>query len=495
MKSEAATRVQRFFAGLQPTWAVVLTSFGLDESVLAELLELDPHVGGRRTHVFFDVVRHLNPGFVRHSASHVFLRPVHLETASGPFRCPVFHSKVWLAIDERKRVRRLAVLSANLTRWHLDDRGAAWDTFWMAAGIDLPLPASPLFGYLGTTKKIERVPLKSSETWRVDARNGLGFTTHQEAAGKLILQALNGSVATHAAAPFMNKTVISALGGEHCEARSGISGTGQTLHAKIVIAPKLTIAGSVNLTAQATRLPPPKRNTGAPVNHETVLLLAKSNSTLIQQIRKFPKADLLDGSSPPGDSDGDGTDWSVAKALAVAAPDRISFFARSESDFGLEFESPRGRQTKVRVVPNDKTKPSISLSVDGKFAYPSKRVKSAFLTALLDPPAFVTGTGADGRWRAEVDLGPLWAVVKRRKSLTDQDSSSSGTGRSGGAKGPMNDEKLTDIRSLRDQVIALGVDNETVLGVLRKHHPDYGIFSDIPEWMLDLRARTKGSSS
>lgn len=502
MNKTATKAVSRFFTGLENEWCLIFTTFGLDEAVFSQLLEFDPGAAKRHLFVFFDGSRHRNPGFALRKYRDVKLRPVFLEVPKlqKQYDCPVFHSKVWIALDRSKRIRRIAVLSANLTRMHFDENTSVWDTFWMASGLSLPLPKSAVFAHLSKNKPIERVRLKGAETWLIDGRTGrdVSFCVSPLSAGDIIREKLQNVSPTNLAAPFVTKSVVNVLAPiKLVDVRTGHSSKGEAIHAKLICSKTLTVAGSPNLTCQAMRFSDnPSRLNAQPINHEAILLLNGRNpaTKLLARFVK-PTFKTQDGGESPGDNEGDIQDWKLAIDSASNAPDEVQFRAESDTHFGLELSTVPAKTKWIRVRSGDISEPSVRIDVKGRFVTPSPSERSQFIKLLLNPPCFVEGF-RPGKltyfWQKEVNLTDLWDVVIENGNRKKE---AGGTTRKGTKKKKLNsepnDQRPVDLRELRDQMLTPSATDDLLYRILLRFHPDYQKFKELPEWVLDLRRDVK----
>lgn len=107
--------VAAFLESAAASDALAFTTFSLDEQVLVELLrQRVPR--NRRIVVFHDVMKHHAPGFLRQHYPNSLVVSVQLVQHRAPVRsCPVFHSKIWLAVG-RRPLRCRALAAPSLTR-------------------------------------------------------------------------------------------------------------------------------------------------------------------------------------------------------------------------------------------------------------------------------------------------------------------------------------------------------------------------------------------
>ncbi len=64
MASSLKNQIAAFFSGMKSDSALLFTTFGLDEVVLAQLLMEHKVQRDKRVIVFHDVMKHRNPGFL-----------------------------------------------------------------------------------------------------------------------------------------------------------------------------------------------------------------------------------------------------------------------------------------------------------------------------------------------------------------------------------------------------------------------------------------------
>jgi len=287
--------VRQFLADLPDKGMLFMTSFGLDEIVLKKLLD-DAYVPkDYQIYVFYDIIKHLNPGFLCHYYPNSKLIGIRLNSSKRKkFRCPVFHSKVWMVLSCKWRICRLALHSINLTRYHLSSPEQTIESFWFRKNLDLPLPRVTVFQLIRKSfhKKIKRISIPP-ETWVIEEfkNNRVSIKCSPKSVGDII----RGEIASNenekwimAAAPFVNIKALAALNLNHEKVpiRYGsIQRKGRTLalHAKVLIRDEKVITGSANFTQQALMV------SQKPINHETILVINRCGKPIIKVLEKFPK--------------------------------------------------------------------------------------------------------------------------------------------------------------------------------------------------------------
>lgn len=329
--STLAGQIDGFFAAANTRDLLVLTTFGLDEAVALRLLERTNYRGAAV--ILYDAARRRNPGLLRLKFPRVHLAGVILPEVGET--CPVFHSKLWMSLDSKSlAIRRLAVHSFNLTRFHLEEGDRRSFESWMSwQGLSLEMPQG-LRGLVSRSLRAEDCILSGvrAKTILIDSRQGrLAISEAAKPAGALMPLP---SAKIRAAAPFVSRTAVGSLAdqrgvvvwrGERMESGKRIS-----LHAKIVDVGTALVLGSANLTSQALL-----GRKGRPINHETVVLMDPLSRTRIESLLKgFDKLsleELDDSGEVPGDldaADEDIKDFLEARRLSLAAPRKAELILR-----------------------------------------------------------------------------------------------------------------------------------------------------------------------
>ena len=189
-------------------------------------------------------MKHHAPGFLRQHYADSLIVSVQVVNTRGPVgSCPVFHSKLWLAVDRRPLCCRvLAVPSLNLTRFHLDKAFRTFDTFPLWTDVAIPLDELDwmsrrlLFDLRGNTRR--KVPCA---TVLVDARRGkpTQLCSRHNAAVRIMKRVLSGERLRGFAAPFVSERAIRDLVPDTSAARAPLVWTGSRsdgtcLHAKLI---------------------------------------------------------------------------------------------------------------------------------------------------------------------------------------------------------------------------------------------------------------------
>ncbi|MBN1545409.1 MAG: hypothetical protein JW902_01975 [Syntrophaceae bacterium] len=481
---------------LPPKGTLLLTTFGLDEIVLVELLKTARLDSRYRIVVFHDIIKRLNPGYLKIAYPNSKVIGIRLPSSKG-ISCPVFHSKVWVILSSRRRISRVAVHSINLTRYHLSDPARTVESFWYRKKLDLTLPPSPIFRslYKGLNQSRLRIP---PETWiineTVDGR--VTIRCSRQSAGDEIKKHLLDFPATlQAGAPFISTRVLQDLGinPELVPIKCGfIEKRGRTisLHAKLILQNRAVLAGSPNLTAQAMRI---SQN---PVNHETVLILKRSGRPLEKAMHSFPKLDIADDvtETPGDDPDLFGEDWEKERRLADNGPNSIQ----------LELV-PKEKIAQIRLVGKLSGAHVICLHWDpsgvketsnhlvlvarrGRIRVPKKK-QPHLVELVLRPPVIVEGkrnSSSKPIWRRELDLGDLWRELTHG-SIKEGRSSSEGSTERGSKNQNQSHKIFEDVREIRDYILAHDARNIKWLWWILRFQSTKPSLQNIPTWIQILR--------
>jgi len=504
--------IRAFFKGLPQNGTLVLTTFGLDEIVLERLLKEVGVPQNYPIYVFHDIIGHRNPGFLRTSFSRPQIIGVRLPSTKR-YRCPVFHSKVWIVLSPDRRVCRLAVHSVNLTRYHLAVPVQTFESFWCRRDLDLPFPRSPLLSVVhkNISKNAVRRIGRSAETWIItESADGLvSFEFSPRSAGEIISKV----IANHAdkpkrirelvaAAPFVNVEVLKELHRDtvNISAHTGClpeknKSRSIFLHAKVLAAAGAVIGGSANFTRQALRV-------GCkPVNHETVLVLRRQNRTLHRLLKKFPPIE-----QSPEDDDIPGDDpelngekaWEEARRLADRGP----------RDVRLELD-PRSRLARIRLVGSPDGARVLSIC-SGSAGHGKQiealnlharrglirvpRIKQSLLAKIVlpDMPVVVEGRkNAAGKalWRRELDRGELWSDLSAwHKSLMRCQPPTPDRDAQNGPP-PPDGSRFVDIRDIRDRILLNEAAPTAWFGWILRYQDHDPYLRDIPDWILKLKEK------
>lgn len=467
--------------------ALVFTTFGLDEAVLVELLERYAVPREARIVVFHDVLKHRCPGLLRHHFPDSRIVAVQLTSAGRG--CPVFHAKLWMHLSKRPfRCVTAAIHSANLTRFHLDERSSTLENAVVVQDVDVPLRdlVTPKRVF-GGEKGHGRVKVRP-ETVFVDLRaNHPVVSTSTKPAHRLVQVATDGAAALACAAPFVGTQALEWLG---CDAAFTGERRSLKLHAKLIEYPDVVITGSVNLTSQALGL-----KLAAPINTESVVVLRRprGSSFLKRVLKGFPRVERgATGVIEPGEGEELGEDgepdWAEARRRVLAAPRAVQpVLANGKVHLRL-----CGRASPVSEL-------QLWSSAGVKSAKPAKRpfgsqaAQRDLERILSSPDAELRGLRyGKEEWRCPVDLGELWPLIEpRRPAARFQEASpEEGEGKRGGAgrRGGASVDWMDDVRTLRRQAV------ESHGGTPRSREwarwkRAYGAKRRVPEWCSDLAER------
>lgn len=419
-------QVDAFFQGIAAKNALLFTTFGLDEAVLVRLLLKHKIHPRQRVVVFHEIMKHRNPGLLQAHFENSKVISVEIANNHRSKICPIFHSKVWMEIGKVPlQCVRLAVLSGNLTRYHLDAdvAGKTCETFvfWTDTAIKLPLDTifSKKLIFEGNGKT--RIKLTPA-TFVIDNSQGsLRFLNTNEPVHNVMDRVLDDDdQVICCAAPFVNKTPVKNMNREDYPIRiwSGEKRDGTRLHAKLVESKKFVMMGSPNITKQAYGL-----TDYGTVNHEALLISKKPKSFSLAKILKgFTRIDLkqLDDYEREPDSDYDGYfDWMQQKEWAVHGPDSVGLILNETAkrvEIAIRGSLDNVSKLTIHTYENGKESPSIMECPPRKhlkLKMASQQQKLA--TAVLSPPVIVKGwKGRNNKpiWVRELNLGEFWHWIE-----------------------------------------------------------------------------------
>jgi hypothetical protein len=429
--------------------ALVVTTFGLDEAVLAGLLGHHDVPHRARIVVFHDVMKLRHPGFLRHHYPNSLVIAVQLPDAGK--RCPVFHAKLWMCVSRRPFLcRTLGVHSVNLTRFHLDRRSATFESAMVAKNVAVPLPELVTLARVFGVQKGHVRQSADAMTVHVRAeRREVLLNTSPKPAHVVVEAAARRRRAIACAGPFVKAKALDLLGGADIPAYTGRR-MGVDLHAKLIELPDVVIGGSMNLTAQALGI-----GSDRAVNTETVVTLRRPQDfSLARLLHGFPRArkDALTGDGPPGDIDPgeDEPHWLEARQLAIAGPAHVCLVLVN-GKAGVELRGPLGATTRVEV----RSSTGMRESKVARRLFGGVRDQGELARLLCGDEIEVVGFARKDRvWRRQLDLGDLWSWFEhngRRVLNGDGDGDGKNTGSAVKGKRPVTWE---DVRILRRRAYA-----------------------------------------
>lgn len=483
--------------------ALLFTTFSLDEQVLVELLRAHRVPAHQRIVVLHDVMRHHAPGFLRQHYPNSLIVAVEI-TGHRPVAnsCPVFHSKIWLAVKRRPlRCQTLAAPSLNLTRYHLDKRYQTFETFPWWSNLSIPLnqigwmKSNLLFQKCG----LIRQTLKCA-SFVVDARNKAPsqIQSRRLPAIDMLDELLGGQEPIGCAAPFVSEAAIKRLFPRTVAAKrspkiwTGIHPDGTNLHAKLIETPRLLVLGSTNLTCQALGI-------GRFLNHETVVVVPRRKLRLSTLLRGFPREDYRTLRVPeqPGDPDEDDDateNWSERRQLAINGPARADIvMVDRRAEIQLKGSLAGARQVVIASTTERTLKP-LSVGAAKHLCFKSCTKQLRLAEHLLAPPVEVRGR-RQGRdvWVRELDCGSLWAVLEMNaERLVDfRKSLETLAGKKKASKASVATH--TDVREARRSAYKkpkLGNEEREWQAWLAGLSPNLAV-NAIPAWCIDLAAKIR----
>jgi len=484
--------------------ALYFTTFGLDERILVGILRrsrIDPE---RRIVVAHDIMKRKYPGLLREHYPRSCVVSVVLK--SGAAGCPIFHSKLWMEVDSKRRCLTLSAPSLNLTPFHFDTGSEAFDSFPLWSGICAELPRSPLFSKKIIWRGGNQVQLRMPpESMFVDARDGepkLAATREESPWQLLNLLRETGEEPRICGAPFLGKRVIRSLFRK--AQRDGVKlpvYTGRrnrqddrsALHAKVIEFGKCVVLGSANLTTQGMGM-------NGLANHEVVVAMSRGRRSSVRDVlRGFPRA-VFDAMDPEGDK-GDRDDfdmpedWTENRRLATTGP-RFARLSLSKSDCRAEVNVDGrglGGTARIEVVGanGDQDNDVLSMKASTRLRFRSESRQADLAQMILPPPAVLRGVSGNGdvRWQRPLDYGALWTLLEVSPGVMHGRSGRVGVG---GSRPPRRGEASdtgSDVRVSRQSAWESSSSNQVVtgwaewLGAYSARHAS----AVMPQWCLALR--------
>lgn len=423
-----SAQISKFFEKSDEVDALLFLTFSFDEMVLVKLLQTHKVAESKRVVVFHDILRHKNPGFLRHWYPNSNIVAVKLKATNGDKHCPVFHTKMWMHVkQEGLKCTKLAINSLNLSRGHFDKCWHTVESFAIWEQLDLSLPMTPFLSWEIIFKNKDCLPIViQPETLFIDGRSGTVRTIrrHKESVCR-VLEMIVKDKPVGCAAPFIHITAVKKLTKEYMKLRiwrqaKKSSKTGMHLHAKFIEYRKLLVFGSANITKQAI-IGDTDNGEARAINHEVAVLVNKKVElkSLLGGFKSEWASSLEnqdnDAGCDPNFEDSNGiVDWSEQRRMAINAPSRVKLMlhngkaeivviGRCKKYDRIEFRNSYNDQNqKSSVIVNQKSLGNITVEQ-----------QKALAKVVLSPPVKVIGLkGYKKRvWESELDLGELWPIL------------------------------------------------------------------------------------
>lgn len=423
-------QIAAFFRSVSPKNALVFTTFGLDEAVLVRLLAEHKVNSAQRIVVYHEIMKHRNPGLLQAHYENSKIISVEIAKKHRDNVCPIFHSKIWMEVVRVPfQCVRLAVLSANLTRYHLDAdiEGKTCETFSFCNKTTIKLPPDQIvnrrtiFDGCGKT----RVRIMPATFVIEDTGSEITFLSKNEPVHDIVTGIMknNSDHIIGCAAPFVNKTPVQNMMRLDSPVRiwSGERRDGTRLHAKIVETTKYVIAGSPNITKQAYGL----TDLGI-INHETLFISRKSKSfSLAKVLKGFTRVDFrrLDDYEKEPDADYDGLfNWVQQKAWAVRGPDSVSLVLNErigKVEIAIKGSLDNAAKMTIHNFGNGQENSYILECPPRKhLKLRMSSQQQKLVDAVLRPPVLVKGIrGKKIIWIRELNLGEFWKWIETNISF------------------------------------------------------------------------------
>lgn len=491
-----------FLYGLSKANSEILcfTTFTLDEAVLVALLKKYGVNKNQRIVVFHDVLRHRTPGYLRAHFPNSIVYTVVLKGAGS--NCPVFHSKLWMRIERKQQnyvIKRLAVTSANISRFHLADNEGSktFESFNLIDDCEIKLPSNSfVFDKLKKEKKgHERLEGLKPETILVDIRRKDMTTVRRETKTVEALLKEIGETPEMFAAPFINGKKIKELFGENITDKAfiGSNKKGEVLHAKLIAFEKTCMLGSVNLTSQALGLK-------GTINHE-VVLLKTYGADEFKKFEKFDKYDLNGTLELPADEDQENPieNWLEERNEKINAPEG----AELKITGGKAYVTLPPKFTKGNVyVGNRKDETKLKL-YRSKLRFDTSQKYVGFTTTKKDERKFaeilkegsvkVSGKRETKAWSTELNYGNYWIDLETLLNTMSSERSGSEKTRNEDTGATRVESEKFDVRDMRK----LALDNPNTVerdaSLINFFHKTKIIESYLPEWCIKL-AKARGAN-
>ncbi len=419
--------INKFFdEAIGPGRALVFTTFSLDEQVLVELLRKHNIPTDQRIVVFHDVMKHHAPGFLRqHYRQSLVVSVEIIGTQGARNKCPIFHSKLWLAVEKKPfRCRVLAVPSLNLRRYHLDQSAQTFETFPWWSNLSLPLDQMKWMtkNFLFHRRGLVRHKI-SCATIEVDARTGspTRLVSWRKPAIQVIRGILSGEEPIGCAAPFASRNAISRIF-QNAIAKGRVPfvwmdrrSDGTCLHAKLLTTRKYLVLGSTNLTCQALGI-------GQFLNHETVVAALRGTLNLAKLLRGFSRIDYSELNAPEEPGDWDENDkpcepWLEHRRQALNGPRQVVLELNNGTP-QICLSGSLGGATRIVITSLREGSPvPMDLKAARRLRFKSHESELQLAEHIFATPVEVRGrrNGQDV-WTRELDCDSFWAVLENNAS-------------------------------------------------------------------------------
>lgn len=423
-------QIAAFFRGVSPKNALVFTTFGLDEAVLVRLLAKHKVNSAQRIVVYHEIMKHRNPGLLQAHYENSKVISVEIAKKHRDNVCPIFHSKIWMEVVRVPfQCVRLAVLSANLTRYHLDAgiEGKTCETFSFLNKTTIKLPPDrmvnrrTIFDGRGKT----RVRIMPATFVIDDSEREVRFLSKNEPVHNIVMAIMknNSDQVIGCAAPFVNKTPVQNMTRVDSPVSiwTGERRDGTRLHAKIVETKKFVITGSPNITKQAYGL-----TALGIINHEALFIAKKSKSfSLAKALKGFTRVDFrrLDDYEKEPDADYDGLfNWAQQKEWAVHGPDSVSLVLNERTGkVEISIKGTLDNAAKMTIHNFDNGQENSYILECPPRKHLKLRMRSQqqkLVDAVLRPPVLVKGIrGNKIIWVREMNLSEFWKWIENNISF------------------------------------------------------------------------------
>lgn len=503
-------QVSNFFSGIDHRSALVFTTFGLDEAAVVELLIEHKVPSEQRVVVYHEIMKHKNPGRLQFHYPNSKVISVEMVKKSRKGVCPIFHSKLWIEISKSPfQCIRLAVLSGNLTRYHLDGgtETKTCESFVLWRGIQVNLPKDRLFDrrtIFGSrvpsrvrirpaTLIIELVNENRRPTIKIQKRE----KTVYEIISRLMRDKAEELVAC--ASPFVNKTPIERLGNKPRQVKilSGRKRDGSRLHAKIIELTRYVLLGSPNVTRQAYGL----TDQGI-VNHETLVILRKPrNFSLTRDLKGFERFELRDlddedeDREPSEDTDGV-IDWDQQKEWSIRGPRSVRLELNKQTDRGeIIVKGNMDDITKLtihKLIGGRDSDPLLECAPRKHLALKKEEQQQRLVEAVFSPPVLIKGLKDKNIiWVRELNLGEFWGWVESNvsfmRAFKTKFVNGSGVERKnlGGNAVVFDDVRELRLRAYKEKKLTPGIQRWHKW--ICNYGKDRAIGGGIPNWCIKLR--------
>lgn len=416
--------LELFFNSIAKEDTIVLTTFGLDEIVLSEILKKYDISKEKRIVIFHDIMNHKNPGYISQDFINTLIFSVDLK-AIVKNKCNIFHPKIWFTISPSGNIIHSILCSSfNLTSYHFSTGLKVLDSVFFSSNLAIKLQKTNIFSNInkGFGRKVIKINPVTIYINAIDKKNII-FELKEISPGKYISNILPGAEKIkYICSPFeISGRFIKSykyfstnpiLYFNECKKKNNIS-----LHMKFYETDKYLIAGSVNFSDQSFR-----GYKGNPLNTECILAMKNKNVDFVKRhcsifknkaIPDNKKSDDYSGFCDDKDSiDGD---WIKQKDFARFTPKDIELkFDEINGYPYLSLNKVQKKVTRVKIYSKDNNNFVLDLPFKKTIRFKKQKDQVNIASLILKPPVIIEGLlSSKTIWKTQLNLGVFWGIISK----------------------------------------------------------------------------------